>query len=90
MALKVIHSLMCHVINYDYFSLNIKKTLSNLRGTNMARLTESKQTIDAIKKKALSNAMRLGTYKTRSVFTPGRSIISFSEICAKVSRRGAF
>ena len=56
----------------------------------MARLTESKQTIDAIKKKALSNAMRLGTYKTRSVFTPGRSIISFSEICSKVSRRRAF
>lgn len=56
----------------------------------MARLTESKQTFDAIKEKALQNAMKLGTYKTRSEFSLGRSVISFSDICSKVSRKRVF
>lgn len=56
----------------------------------MARLADSQQTIDAIKKKALRNALKLGTYKTRSVFNGGRKVISFAEICSKVSCRGAF
>lgn len=56
----------------------------------MARLTESKETIDAIRIKAFGNAMKLGTYKTRSVFSEGRRVISFSEICSKISPRGAF
>ncbi|MFD2231167.1 hypothetical protein [Alkalimarinus sediminis] len=56
----------------------------------MARLTESKQTFDAIKEKAFQNAVKLGTYKTRSTFSPGRAVISFSDICSKASRARAF
>jgi hypothetical protein len=52
----------------------------------MARLQENPQTIDAIKKKALQNAMKLGTYKTRSTFNEGRTVISFADICSKASR----
>jgi len=53
----------------------------------MARLKDSLETREAIKKKALLNAIRLGTYRTRSVFRPGRRVLSFDELCSQVSRR---
>jgi hypothetical protein len=53
----------------------------------MARLIESKETLDAIRVKALSNAKELGTYNTRSSFQLGRKVLTFSELCHRSPRR---
>ena len=53
----------------------------------MARLAESQQTLIAIKIKALNNAKRLGTYKTRSSFKPGKIIQTFEEVCSQIEQR---
>lgn len=52
----------------------------------MPRLHESKETLNAIREKALRYTIQRGTFKERSVFNEGRSVVSFAEICAAVSR----
>ena len=56
-------------------------------GATMAKLKESKETLDAIRTKAFLNAKKLGTYNTRSSFDQGRNILTFADICSRASRR---
>jgi hypothetical protein len=62
-------------------------SLNKTIGDIMARLRESKETLDAIRVKALLNAKELGTYNTRSSFELGRKVITFSELCHRPTRR---
>ncbi|MFT6029428.1 MAG: hypothetical protein ACI8O8_001164 [Oleiphilaceae bacterium] len=52
----------------------------------MARLPESKETLDAIREKALRYTIQRGTFKKPSVFNVGRNVISFSELCAMANQ----
>ena len=67
----------------------VKKLTSTIfiYGDLMSKLIESQETLQAIKAKAFSNAKKLGTYNTRSSFQSGRNILTFTEICARSSRR---
>ncbi|MFT6903832.1 MAG: hypothetical protein ACJAS1_000477 [Oleiphilaceae bacterium] len=52
----------------------------------MARLPESKETLDAIREKALRYTIQRGTFKKPSVFNVGRNVVSFSELCAMANQ----
>lgn len=58
-----------------------------LRELTMARLPESKETLEAIKEKALKYTIQNGTFMKPSVFRPGKAVTTFSEMCARVNRR---
>lgn len=47
----------------------------------MARLAESPATLNAIREKALRNALNLNTYGTRASFEFGPTIVTFAERC---------
>ena len=56
----------------------------------MAKLSESEEVLERIREKAMKHAIEQGTYETKSEFSLGRRVVSFSELCNRSKRRAVF